>query len=296
MSSLSAMRGGGFPNSARPVVNVASVPQRSPLRYPGGKTWLIPHVEAWLRRHGHRHELLLEPFCGGGVVSLSSVMEDWVGRCFMAEIDRDVAAFWHAVRKHGPDLSRMVKEFKISREGVELLSQRPPADVLEHGFRTLVLNRTRHGGILAPGATFIKNGENGKGLGSRWYPETIANRIEAISEHADRILFMEGNGMDLLELLLGTGDRSIAVFADPPYIAGGKGAGRRLYAHHNVDHGKLFGLLNDSSAEFLMTYADEQEIVDLIHKHKFHAVRVHMKNRHQKNVPELIITPNPVLL
>lgn len=26
------------------VVNVASVPQRSPFRYPGGKTWLVPVV------------------------------------------------------------------------------------------------------------------------------------------------------------------------------------------------------------------------------------------------------------
>jgi len=25
-----------------PIVNVAMVPQRSPFRYPGGKTWLIP--------------------------------------------------------------------------------------------------------------------------------------------------------------------------------------------------------------------------------------------------------------
>ncbi len=24
------------------IVNVASVPQRSPFRYPGGKTWLVP--------------------------------------------------------------------------------------------------------------------------------------------------------------------------------------------------------------------------------------------------------------
>ena len=31
----------------RPV-NVASVPQRSPFRYPGGKTWLIPHIRRWL--------------------------------------------------------------------------------------------------------------------------------------------------------------------------------------------------------------------------------------------------------
>lgn len=30
------------------AANVSSVPQRSPLRYPGGKTWLIPHVRTWI--------------------------------------------------------------------------------------------------------------------------------------------------------------------------------------------------------------------------------------------------------
>lgn len=29
------------------VVNVASVPQRSPFRYPGGKTWLVPTARRW---------------------------------------------------------------------------------------------------------------------------------------------------------------------------------------------------------------------------------------------------------
>ena len=29
------------------VVNVASVKQLSPFRYPGGKTWLIPRVRQW---------------------------------------------------------------------------------------------------------------------------------------------------------------------------------------------------------------------------------------------------------
>ena len=29
-------------NKKNSIVNVASVPQRSPFRYPGGKTWLIP--------------------------------------------------------------------------------------------------------------------------------------------------------------------------------------------------------------------------------------------------------------
>ena len=32
----------GVPVLSDRAVNVASVPQRSPLRYPGGKTWLVP--------------------------------------------------------------------------------------------------------------------------------------------------------------------------------------------------------------------------------------------------------------
>ena len=32
------------------IINVASVPQRSPFRYPGGKTWLIPTVRQWLKQ------------------------------------------------------------------------------------------------------------------------------------------------------------------------------------------------------------------------------------------------------
>ena len=35
-------------HSPIPAANVSSVPQRSPLRYPGGKTWLVPHIRAWL--------------------------------------------------------------------------------------------------------------------------------------------------------------------------------------------------------------------------------------------------------
>jgi len=274
------------PVSRIPAVNVASVPQRSPLRYPGGKTWLIPHIREWL---GDGCELLAEPFAGGGIVSLTAVMENLADRVIMVELDQDVSAFWRAALGQGGALAEKVLSFDVTAESVTDLESTPPADVLDHGFRTLVLNRTRRGGILAPGAALTKNGENGNGVGSRWYPDTLARRLEAISAYRDRIAFYEGDGVAFLESLAHVSD--IRWFIDPPYTAsGGKRAGSRLYACAEVPHRRIFEALADSPADFLMTYDCSEEIQALAAEHRFNVARVEMKNGHHALIPELIIT------
>ncbi len=282
------------PFSPIPAVNVASVPQRSPLRYPGGKTWLIPHVRFWLSRLAHKPEQLVEPFAGGAIVSLTAVMEGLVHRAVMAEIDRDVAAFWKAAIHHNEELRTKVEEFQLTRDAVNRLASEPPTTSVDWGFRTLVLNRTRRGGILADGAALNKTGENGKGLASRWYPETTIKRLAAISEYADRIEFRETDGLELLADRIRKGCAGTVVFADPPYTAGGKRAGSRLYNANHVDHKRLFSLLSSSGVEFLMTYDKSPEILALIREHGFNAVQVLMKNTHHAKVPELVITRGPV--
>lgn len=224
---------------------------------------------------------------------MTAVMEGLVERCLMAELDRDVAAFWHAALRHAPELCERVLRFKPTREAVSALSRERPGDVIAHGFRTLVLNRTRRGGILAPGASLPRVGENGKGVASRWYPETIAGRLRELAEYADRIGFCETDGMKLLEALLGDIGRNSAVFVDPPYTAGGKRAGQRLYAHNEIDHRRLFELLADSKANFLMTYDEAPEILQLVRRYELCAVRVMMKNTHHARIPELVITRGP---
>lgn len=282
-----------FPTSRIPVVNVASVPQRSPLRYPGGKTWLVPHIREWLRRT--EPEILIEPFAGGAIVSLTAVMEHFVDAAVMVEIDRDVAAFWRSALESGATLQERICRFEPTIEQVRALERIPPATVTDHGFRTLVLNRTRRGGILAPGASFCRNGENGRGLLSRWYPETLATRLAAIREYADRIVFLEGDGLKALPMLLRGWGRKAAVFLDPPYTAqGGKRAGSRLYAHSNIDHAALFSMLATHETNFLMTYDAAPEIVELVHRHEFDAVCLSMKNGHHDRMSELVITSEPL--
>ena len=68
---------------ARRVVNVASVPQRSPFRYPGGKTWLIPQIRRWLDSLTRKPSLLVEPFAGGGIVGLTAAFERLADRVLL---------------------------------------------------------------------------------------------------------------------------------------------------------------------------------------------------------------------
>jgi DNA adenine methylase len=74
------------------IVNVASVTQLSPFRYPGGKTWLIPHIHKWIRSLELKPSLFIEPFAGGGIVSLTIAHENLADHIIMVEIDDEIAA------------------------------------------------------------------------------------------------------------------------------------------------------------------------------------------------------------
>ena len=52
-----------------PAAAPPAAPQlRPPLKWAGGKRWLVPHVRRlW---HGHERRRLVEPFCGGLAVAL----------------------------------------------------------------------------------------------------------------------------------------------------------------------------------------------------------------------------------
>ncbi len=74
------------------IVNVASVPQRSPFRYPGGKTWFVPRLRQWLAGRSEKPMEFIEPFAGGGIISLTVAFERLAEAVTMVELDADVAA------------------------------------------------------------------------------------------------------------------------------------------------------------------------------------------------------------
>lgn len=270
------------------IVNVASIPQRSPFRYPGGKTWLVPRIRQWLASQPSQPAELIEPFAGGGIVSLTAAAEQLADHVTMIELDEDVAAVWEAILSNeGEALAEEIAAFQLTPENVEQILARKGCTVREQAFRTILKNRVNRGGILAPGAGLVKQGENGKGLASRWYPQTLRRRILDIIVMKERISFVRGDG---LEVLRQNAHRVDAVFfIDPPYTAAGKKAGSRLYTHSTLNHNEIFRIAPMLAGDFLMTYDDTEEVRKLAAWHGLDTLLVPMKNTHHARMSELLI-------
>lgn len=270
-------------------VNVASVPQRSPFRYPGGKTWLVPILRGWLRSLPQSPGLFIEPFAGGGIASLTVAFERLAGHVIMAETDEGVASVWKIILNgQGEWLAKEILDFDLTLSNVQQAlkedSNGDQVSLRRKSFLTLLRNRVQRGGIMAPGAGLVKNGENNRGIHSRWYPETLARRIREISMNLDRMSFYSGDGFALInEYLL---EENVAFYVDPPYMK----AAKRLYRNWQVDHRELFEKMASVSGAFLMSYDNDREIRNMAREFGFQCCPVRMKNTHHAEMTELLIS------
>jgi DNA adenine methylase len=270
-------------------VNVASVPQRSPFRYPGGKTWLIPILQGWFRSLPQPPSLFIEPFAGGGIASLTVAFEHLAGHVIMAETDEGVSSVWKTVLNgQGEWLAEEILGFNLTLSNVRRALDEDlngtQVSLRRKAFLTLLRNRVQRGGIMAPGAGLVKNGENNRGIRSRWYPETLARRIREISMNLDRLSFYAADGFALMDEYLS--EENTAFYVDPPYTK----AARRLYRNWHIDHRRLFEKMAALSGVFLMSYDNDREIQRMADEFGFQWQPVRMKNTHHAEMTELIIS------
>ena len=269
------------------VVNVASVPQRSPFRYPGGKTWLVPTARKWFSLAEGNSELV-EAFAGGGIIGLTAAAEEYFSKVTMIELDNEVAAVWQTIFSES-DVAWLVdriRTFELNVDNVKEAISLADAGTKERAFSTIIRNRTNHGGILAKGSGMMKSGEAGKGLSSRWYPETLIHRIEDAHKLRGRIDFLQMDAFKVLEQR--KNGKNAFFFIDPPYTV----AGRRLYNLFNVDHRKIFELVSQIKGRFLLTYDDAEEVRNWADEFGLMYRTIPMQTTHLIKKNELLISDN----
>ncbi len=260
----------------------------SPFRYPGGKTWLVPLICQRLHNMESKPVEFIEPFAGGSIVGLNVAFGRLAEHVTLVELDKDVAAVWEIViNGNARSLADRIVAFDLTLVSVNEELSKSPTDLEDRAFQTILRNRISRGGILAPGAGILRRGENGRGIKSRWYPETLRKRILQVAEMRERITFIHGDGLDVLKENAQRAD--VMFFIDPPYTAGDKKPGRRLYTHHELDHDELFRVASTLTGDFLMTYSNDERVRRLALRHNLDVQEIAMRNSHHIKKIELLI-------
>jgi DNA adenine methylase len=258
---------------------------RSPFRYAGGKSWFVKIAGKWMANRTVPPKLLVEPFAGGANISLSAVHTNLVDRVEFSELDRDVAATWKSMLNgHAVWLAEKVRTFPIGRRNVIQHLEQKPATLHERAFHCLLRNRTARGGVIADGAGLIRKGEDGMGVRSRWYPKTISDRIAAISAVSGKLDFFQCDGFKMIQKH--QHKKTALFFVDPPYTK----AARRLYRHWDIDHERLFRILQKVKGDVLMTYDDTREVRRWASKYGFQVKTIAMRTTHHATKRELMIS------
>lgn len=231
-------------------------PFLSPFRYPGGKSWLFPFIQQFLRCRGRPLDTFYEPFAGGASVGLGIAHLKLARKVHLVERDPSVAAVWKTIFSSDSTwLCKKIIQFHPTRQNLSREFERSSLETRQLAFQTLLRNRFLHGGILAPGAGLPRVGERGNGITSRWYPETLVWRINFIHAMRSRIIFTEGCGLEVIAEKSRTAQSFF--FLDPPYTFGSRRAGLRLYTANEVDHSKPLLIPASLRNKFLLTYSDD---------------------------------------
>ncbi len=240
----------------------------TPLRYPGGKSQLIPVVVEILKENDILYGEYAEPFAGGCGVPITLLLNSYVDHIYINDIDPAIYAFWYSVLNHADELCKLIKEAPVNIK--EWHKQRilhfegNLADVIQLGFSTLFLNRTNRSGILKAGVIGGLEQNGTYKIDCRFNREDLIKKIRRIALYKSRISLSRLDAVDFVSKIVPTTGQKTLVNLDPPYFAKGHELYTNFYKQN--DHATLKDAVAKIEKYWMVTYDDTEEIRQLYAK------------------------------
>lgn len=235
----------------------------SPLRYPGGKSFLYPLLDELIQKRGIGNTVYIEPYAGGAGAALALLFLEKVDEIVINDYDRAIFAFWKSVVEETERFLDRLRGVRVCmrewhRQRAVYYSSRPRR--FDLGFATFFLNRTNVSGILEGGPIGGARQQSKYKISARFNKTALCDRIEQIGSYRSRISISNEDGLAVARRFLRRDDTF--VYLDPPYFD--KGA--TLYMNHYLesDHRKLAKLLNERpQSNWALTYDNNAVINEL---------------------------------
>ncbi len=235
----------------------------SPLRYPGGKGKITGYFKEIITRNFLYDCVYVEPYAGGASVALSLLMEEYVSKIIINDIDRSIYAFWYSVLNNTNELCDMIQKTPVTiknwEKQKEIQKQKNSYNLLELGFSTFFLNRTNRSGIINAGCIGGKNQAGQWKINARYNQKELIDRIRKIASYKNRIEIHQLDAMELIKLQNKQNKEKYLFYLDPPYYCKGK----KLYMnfYKDEDHKKIAEEIKRiTNSNWVLTYDNVQPI------------------------------------
>lgn len=271
----------------------------SPLRYPGGKTFLAQEFERIISTIGLNKPIYVEPYAGGAGAALTLLFAGKVKRIVINDLDKSIYSFWKSVTENSERFAKKILKTPVTIKEWEKQKKIYLDDstgVFEKGFATFFLNRTNRSGVMNAGPIGGKQQIGSSKINARYNKKDLVVRVCMIGKYKERIEVLNKDGIDLTKRYLG--QKNTFIYLDPPYFK----KGSMLYLNHydENDHKKLADLLNaNANRHWVLTYDEIVQIrnlyTDRVRKRLSLKYNVHDSNK-VREARELMIFSNPLSL
>lgn len=268
---------------------------KSPLRYPGGKSKLTDLIKIILKDNQITNGTYIEGFAGGSGIAINLLFDGTVNEIVINDYDKAVYSFWRAVKEDSSKLIELIRTTPITveewRKQKSIYVNNNKKYSVELAFAFLFLNRTNRSGILSAGPIggFDQNGNYP--IDARFNKIEIINKIQAISKYKDKIHVYNKDIFSFIKQYVPKYLENSFIYFDPPYFNKGKELYKNFFTIK--DHKKLsLQIKNDVVIPWFITYDDTFEIKQLYNEYDIALFDLNYGTSNRRAATEIAIIYN----
>lgn len=227
----------------------------SPLRYPGGKNCIFPFMSKFFYENDLVGITYAEPYAGGAGLALHLLIEGYVSKIYINDLDPCIYLFWKAILNRTDEFCQWIESVPVNldtwkyyknkyKEGVEV-------DEFETAKCTFYLNRTNISGVLDAGPIGGYSQTAKYKIDARFNKIDLIKKIRIIESRKRDIFLSNYDGIEFIKSL-NRKHSDVFIYLDPPYVE--KGHFLYMNCFKKEDHIQLSKFVSKINKKWMVSY------------------------------------------